>query len=167
MKDMACAGPYFSKLLLNAIYFTAAKYTTRPEVRDDAADPLSAGRRYRRRFHELLPNHFCRSEIPTIQALLLYGTSLFTWCDERSASWLYTGMAYNMVIDLGLHVANGSAHARSTDHVIDGEVQRRVFWAAFGTYEFFKASSTNMGAGLKSPTSYYLSIKGVLRVSEK
>lgn len=67
---MACSGPHFSKLLLNAIYFTASKYSPRLEVRDDRSDPLSVGRMFRRRITQLLSDHVTRSEITTIQALL-------------------------------------------------------------------------------------------------
>ena len=31
-QDMACNGPYFSKLLLNTIYFCASKHSDRPEM---------------------------------------------------------------------------------------------------------------------------------------
>lgn len=62
-RDMINDGPYFSKLLLNAIYFTAAKYTSRVEVRDVTSNPLSAGRRFRRRIEELLPYYLSKSDV--------------------------------------------------------------------------------------------------------
>ncbi|KXH57376.1 fungal specific transcription factor [Colletotrichum salicis] len=43
MRDMACNGPYFSKILLNAIYFGASKFSPRREVRRDPNDVRTAG----------------------------------------------------------------------------------------------------------------------------
>ncbi|KAJ5698993.1 hypothetical protein N7462_000998 [Penicillium macrosclerotiorum] len=104
MRDMACNGPYFSKLLLNAVLFTVSKHCPRPELRSDPDDITTAGWRFRQRFTELLRDSFDKSEITTLQALLVMSNSLFSRCDERSLSWLYAGNAFNMIIDLGLHV---------------------------------------------------------------
>jgi hypothetical protein len=54
MRDMACNGPYFSKLLLNAIYFGASKFSTRHEVRRVSEDVRTAGWQFRERVRELL-----------------------------------------------------------------------------------------------------------------
>jgi hypothetical protein len=133
MRDMACGGPYFSKLLLNAIYFGASKFSSRLEVRREPNDVRTAGWRYRQRVRELLGGALDRSDITTIQALLIMASSLFALGDERSAAWLYAGTAFRMIIDLGMHV-DGSRlpnYRRFTDE--DLEIRRRVFWGAFGT----------------------------------
>lgn len=132
MRDMACNGPYYSKLLLNAIYFGASKFSSRPEVRRDPDDVRTAGWLYRERVRELLGGALDRSDITTIQALLVMASSLFALGDERSAAWLYAGTAFRMIIDLGMHV-DGSRllnHRRFSDE--DLEIRRRVFWGAFG-----------------------------------
>lgn len=143
MRDMVHgAGPYFSKLLLNAIFFAASKFTSRLEVRHDPAQPLTAGWRFRRRVMELMGQSFDRSSITTIQALLIVASSLFSWCDERSAAWLYAGIALRMVVDLGLHVESPADVQRLCDE--DLEIRRRVFWAAFGEYNRLRlTTSTN------------------------
>ena len=129
MRDMACNGPYFSKLLLNAIYFGAAKFSPRLEVRKDPNDVRTAGWKYRERVRELLGGALDRSDVTTIQALLVMTNSLFALGDERSAAWLYAGLAFRMIIDLGMHVDLTST-GRFSDE--DLEIQRRVFWGAFG-----------------------------------
>lgn len=131
MRDMACNGPYFSKLLLNAIYFGAAKFSPRLEVRKDPNDVRTAGWRYRERVRELLGGALDRSDITTIQALLVMTNSLFALGDERSAAWLYSGLAFRMLIDLGMHVDLTSTRRFSDE---DLEIRRRVFWGAFGEY---------------------------------
>ncbi|RMZ03947.1 hypothetical protein D0864_02851 [Hortaea werneckii] len=104
MRDMACQGPYFSKILLNAIYYGASKFSPRLELRKDPNDVRTAGWRFRERVRDLLGKAMDRSEITTIQALLQMTNSLFALGDEQSAAWLYAGVAFRMVIDLGLHV---------------------------------------------------------------
>ncbi|UKZ74767.1 hypothetical protein TrVFT333_002437 [Trichoderma virens FT-333] len=131
MRDMACGGPYFSKLLLNAIYFGAAKFSPRLEVRKDPDDPRTAGWKFRQRVRELLGGSLDRSDITTIQALLVMTNSLFALGDERNAAWLYSGLAFRMIIDLGIHVdiTDRSDTRRLSDE--DIEIRRRVFWGAF------------------------------------
>ena len=131
MRDMACDGPYFSKLLLNAIYFGASKFSPRIEVRRNPSDVRTAGWKFRQRVRELLGGALDKSEITTIQALLVMTNSLFALGDERSAAWLYAGLAFRMIIDLGLHVEMPVVSSRRfTDE--DIEIRRRVFWGAFG-----------------------------------
>lgn len=131
MRDMATGGPYFSKLLLNAIYFGASKFSNRPEVRRDPDDVRTAGWTFRMRVKELLGSALDRSEITTIQALLVMTSSLFALGDERSAAWLYAGTAFRMIIDLGMHV--DATMLSNIRHLSDEdiEIRRRVFWGAF------------------------------------
>ena len=136
MRDMACQGPYFSKLLLNAIYFGASKFSPRQELRKDREHVRSIGLPFRQRVRELLGGALDRSEITTIQALLIMTSSLFALGDERSAAWLYAGTAFRMIIDLGMHIDDPSRpnSRRLSDE--DLEIRRRVFWGAFGKTKF-------------------------------
>lgn len=136
MRDMACGGPYFSKLLLNAIYFGASKFSPRHEVRRVADDVRTAGWQFRERVRELLGSSLDRSDITTIQAMLVMTNSLFALGDERSAAWIYAGLAFRMIVDLGIHVdrPNLAGSRKLTDE--DYEIRRRVFWAAFGRDTF-------------------------------
>lgn len=132
MRDMACNGPYFSKLLLNAIYFGASKFSPRLEVRKDPDDVRTAGWKYRERVRDLLGRCLDKSEITTIQALLVMANSLFALGSERSAAWIYSGLAFRMITDLGMH-----SEASTSNDVLgltdeDVEIRRRVFWGAFG-----------------------------------
>lgn len=50
---------------------------------------------------------------------------------EQSAAWLYAGLAFRMIIDLGLHIdAAPMPNARNITEE-DLEIRRRVFWSAF------------------------------------
>ncbi|CAG8898252.1 unnamed protein product [Penicillium egyptiacum] len=127
MRDMACEGPYFSKLLLNAIFFVVSKHCDRPELRSDPNDITTAGWEFRRRFTQLLRDSFDKSEITTLQALLIMSNALFSRCDERSLSWLYAGNAFNMFIDLGLHVLPAVDSITAEEL----EIRKRVLWGAY------------------------------------
>lgn len=98
MRDMACGGPYFSKLLLNALFFSVSKFSDRPEVYEN--DINVAGGRFLGRVKELLGDALDHSSIPTIQAMLLLSTSLFSM-GKYSAAWLYLGIAIRMIFDMG------------------------------------------------------------------
>ncbi|RSL41340.1 hypothetical protein CEP53_012813 [Fusarium sp. AF-6] len=126
VRDMACGGPYFSKLLLNAMYFAASKHSPCSDIRKDPNGISTAGWAFRQRVSDLLSETFDKSSITAIQALLIMTSSLFSRCDERSVSWLYAGHAFNMIIDLGLHVLSPE-----TASAEDLEVQRRVYWSAY------------------------------------
>lgn len=131
MRDMACAGPYFSKILLNAIYYGASKFSPRLELRKASGDVRTAGWQFRNRVRDLLGPALDHSEITTIQALLQMSNSLFALGDEQSAAWVYAGTAFRMLADLGLHVDATllPSFQRLSDE--DIEVRRRVYWAAF------------------------------------
>ncbi|KAH6985150.1 fungal-specific transcription factor domain-containing protein [Ilyonectria destructans] len=128
MRDMASGGPYFSKLLLNAIYYSASKHSSAVSIRQDAADRATAGWAFRQRFTDLLRDVFGSARITTLQALLIMTSSLFTRCDERSISWLYAGNAFNMIIDCGIHVESWSSGNMAAE---ESEIRRRVYWGAF------------------------------------
>jgi hypothetical protein len=150
MRDMASGGPYFSRILLNAIYFGAAKFSPRLELRKVSTDVRTAGWQFRDRVRDLLGRALDYSNITTIQALLLMCNTLFALGDEPSAAWIYAGNAFRMIIDLGLHVdvTSRSNLRHLTDE--DIEIRRRVFWAAFG--EYISKSHARSG-GIASPLS--------------
>ncbi|KAF2164409.1 hypothetical protein M409DRAFT_25286 [Zasmidium cellare ATCC 36951] len=133
MRDMACYGPYFTPLLLNAMLFIASKHSPRTLSLDQASDFCEGGPVFRRKAEEMLYDKetqiLCKSRVTTIQALLLISDALFSWCDERSLSWHYLGIAINMIVDLGLHTVRSDFYRSGS--VESGEVGRRLFWAAF------------------------------------
>lgn len=136
MRDMACQGAYFSPLLLYAIFFHASKNMPGVCGTCDISDNCNPGRQFRQKAEDLLFNRetqvLCKSSIPTIQALLLMSDALFSWCDERSLSWHYLGIATNMIIDLGIHSETSPLTSKKSLSSEDVEIRRRIFWSAFG-----------------------------------
>jgi hypothetical protein len=115
MRDMASGGPYFSRILLNAIYFGAAKFSPRLELRKVSTDVRTAGWQFRDRVRDLLGRALDYSNITTIQALLLMHVDVTSRSNMR-------------------HLSDE-----------DIEVRRRVFWAAFGEFILFITRITLCG----------------------
>ncbi|KAG9950828.1 hypothetical protein KCU85_g3292, partial [Aureobasidium melanogenum] len=131
MRDMACVGPYFSKILLNAIFYGASKFSPRLDLRKDPNDVRTAGWQFRNRVRDLLGQALDHSEITTIQALLQMSNSLFALGDEQSAAWVYAGTAFRMLVDVGLHVDAARMPNMQRLSEEDLEIRRRVYWSAY------------------------------------
>ncbi|VUC32830.1 unnamed protein product [Clonostachys rosea] len=129
MDSLISGGPYVNKLLLNAIYFQSSRYSDRygSEVRQQR------GEVFLNRFNALLGQHIGKPTIPTIVALLTCGACLVPH-GKQSAGWIYCGIAYRMITDLGLHLEpvtelRGGSMAKAD--AINIEIRRRVYWAAY------------------------------------
>ncbi|CAI6261787.1 unnamed protein product [Periconia digitata] len=134
MRDMANSGPYFSPVLLFAIMFAGMKYPS-SQFSDHATPDSISGMTFRRKAEDMLHHAnsdtrlLNKSSITTIQALLLIADTLFSWCDERSLSSHYLGIAISMIIDLGVHTERSVFYRKGSAE--DQEIGRRVFWSAY------------------------------------
>lgn len=130
-RDWASGGPYFSKLLLNSIYYNVSRHAREDSVHRYGPDRPTLEARFQQRFKELLQESFDQSTITTVQALLVMSVSLSALGNCRSTAWLYSGMAYRMIIDIGLHTnrSRSSISKQASEEYL--EIRRRVFWSAF------------------------------------
>lgn len=129
--DMAMAGPYYSPFLLTVLCAHAARF-------DDSrlSDALISRARL------LLGNEIHQaSSIPTAQALLQLSARDLAY-GSISQAWLYSGMAFRMVSDLGLHHSTGRIAKVGGLHPQDLEIRRRLFWSC---YFWDKAISLYLG----------------------
>ena len=131
MRDWARGGPYFSKLLLNAIYFNASRYVI--DLRRGTSG-MKLGERFSKRFKELLSTSYDKSRITTMQGLLLVAVSLSAVGKDRSLAWLYSGLGFRMMFDLGLHTSSPESMKERKLSPEDLESNRRLFWSAYGKY---------------------------------
>ncbi|KAF4468159.1 transcriptional regulatory protein [Fusarium albosuccineum] len=146
MDSLLNSGPYVNKLLLNAIYLQSSLYTT--------------GMAFYNRFKALLPRYIDAPTMPTVVALLICGACLVPF-GKQSAGWIYCGMAYRMIIDLGYHlnipVSEKCAQPRLS--ALDIEIRRRVYWGAYASDKFqslYLGRSPALRAGLTSTSREYL-----------
>ncbi|KAL8722083.1 MAG: hypothetical protein Q9225_001370 [Loekoesia sp. 1 TL-2023] len=131
MRDYAANGPFFSKMLLNAIYYNACRHLGSESYRKYATSVLCLSTRFHTRFKDLLRQSFDESSITTIQGLLVMSSALAGVGEERNAAWLYSGIAFRMMFDLGLHTDGQSRLSKQQESNEDGEIRRRLFWSAF------------------------------------
>lgn len=143
-RDLLCGGPYASKFLLNAIFASASKYSDRLEIRDDVSDSTTAGARFLRRCTSLLAEEalLAQSKVSTIAGLLLLGSN-FVATGDVSRGWLYSGLAFRMVFDLGLHLD----HIQADHTEEDVEIRQRLFWGAY-VYDKLQSLYTGRPASL-------------------
>ena len=136
MRDMAYRGHYFNDLLLNVIMFVAVKYVLAQTRADSRVGSCVNATTFRQTAEDMLyradTHLLTKSTVTTIQALLLMANTLFAWCDERSLSWHYLGIAISMIIDLGIHTMNSAFYQRGSAE--DLEIGRRIFWAAYSAF---------------------------------
>ncbi|CAK7221733.1 hypothetical protein SBRCBS47491_004627 [Sporothrix bragantina] len=145
MRDMARGeGKYYSPLLLIILCGHAARFegpdgstaatATAPDLLGDAL--ISRARL-------LLGAEIHKpSTIPTVQALLQLSARDLAY-GHISQAWLYSGMAFRMVSDLGLqHSSSGQLLSLGHLNAEDLEIRRRLYWSC---YFWDKAMSLYLG----------------------
>lgn len=143
MEHFATNGAYVNKLLLNAIYFASSLHSKRARMPSNAEDNQSIGLQFLTRFKSLLETELETSSVPSIVGLLLMGSSLVSH-GRQTLGWLYCGLAYRMIIDLGLHLDTSmmktshsiSSSTKITFEIAEIEMHRRVFWGAYVNDKF-------------------------------
>ncbi|KAF4968666.1 hypothetical protein FSARC_3952 [Fusarium sarcochroum] len=128
-------GPYINKLLLSAIYLQSSVHSDL-QFHADPDDPQSIGMPFYDRFKKLLPKYIDEPTLPTIVALLICGECLIPY-GKQSAGWVYCGMAYRMITDLGYHLdVPPEKYAQLGLTAVDMEIRKRVYWGAYATDKF-------------------------------
>ena len=141
LKEGVEDGRYASKLLWNAIFYASALHSTRPHVNGTSpGDGENLKDRFLRRFKELLVDALEKSTLPTISALLIMGSSLLA-SGSPTVGWNYCGLAYRMIIDMGLHLDPRKTRpcqpvSPKSPTIIsfseaEQEMRRRIFYGAY------------------------------------
>ncbi|OBZ86157.1 Cutinase transcription factor 1 alpha [Choanephora cucurbitarum] len=125
-KRQLCPKDAVTPLLMNAIYAVASRISPDARVRSDPEASETAGDIFFERAEKLLDESYDTPSISTIQALLLLASHQHGAMKSAKA-WLYSGMAFRMAQDLGLH--------RNCDHwnipLEECERRKRVFWCCY------------------------------------
>lgn len=123
--DLVSSGPYVTPFLLNATLSQAARFLDRPEA-SQISQYLG------RRALELLPLDLDKgSSIPTIQGLLIFSARECA-CGRTSQGWLYSGMAFRMMRDMGIHI-----HPQKLSHLAgqfspeELALRQQIFWSCY------------------------------------
>jgi hypothetical protein len=138
MSSITSNGPWANKLLQNALFFTGALQSGDSAWMSDPNDSSTLGQRFLHRFQELLASEIEESSIASACALLVMSSSLLTR-GRTSLAWLYAGLAFRMVVGLGLDldptkIDKGQSiqpDSVTTQPAVVDELQRRLFWGAY------------------------------------
>ncbi|KAL7901870.1 fungal-specific transcription factor domain-containing protein [Trichoderma sp. TUCIM 5745] len=132
--------PHHLHCVLVKKVFLPARYSSRPDAKD-------VGERFAKRALALLVKDIDRgSSIATLQGLLIF-SSRECACGRTSQGWLYSGMAFRMARDLGLHVDPkklGPLSSQFSDE--DLALRQQMFWCC---YSWDKTMSLCLG---RAPT---------------
>ncbi|GAB1208644.1 hypothetical protein APSETT445_007395 [Aspergillus pseudonomiae] len=130
--DMKINGPYYSDALLNAILSHSVRWCKSEPRIGPILDSFDGGAQFSHRAVSGLYDSLKVGNlgIPTIQTLLLLSAQE---CGRgnRSQAWLYSGMAFRMLEDLGISIDSrkysDSAHLSDEDI----EIRNRLFWSCY------------------------------------
>lgn len=126
-EQLRTKGPIITPFLLNAMYCVVSNYSTLPDIPGPSV--------FYNRAKRLLDDFLDTPRVSTVAALCLLAlyeplpskTKGIT--DQHCRSWMFSGMACRMCLELGLNVDTPSSRA---DMGPDGiEFCRRVFWSCY------------------------------------
>lgn len=117
----AGSGPYYSELLLYAICALGALAGEDRELSDI----------FFKKAQDLLYGSALEApNLTTLQALILMGHREIGR-GKTSKGWLFSGMAFRLAHEMGLHLDPNTWGSGDSSLRIDREILRRTYWAAF------------------------------------
>ncbi|KAL4994548.1 fungal-specific transcription factor domain-containing protein [Aspergillus recurvatus] len=131
-RDMKLNGPYYSDALLHAILSHSVRWCKAEPRISPLLEQYEGGTVFWHRavtgLHDSLRDGHV--DIPTIQTMLLLSARE---CGQgnRTRAWLYSGMAFRMLDDLGITIDSRkySDSAQLSDE--DIEIRNRLFWSCY------------------------------------
>jgi hypothetical protein len=126
------SGPYYSDTLLNAVLSHSVRWCKKEPKVGPLLDAFDGGAKF---FHLAVSGVFETlrvgyPKIPTVQTLLLLSAQE---CGRgnRTQAWLYSGMAFRLVDDLGISI-DSRKYSRSVSlSDEDIEIRNRLFWSCY------------------------------------
>ncbi|KAF3393550.1 Nitrogen assimilation transcription factor nirA [Talaromyces pinophilus] len=140
-------GVHCNKILLNALYFSGAWYSSQVELRSDAADRTSTGLRFYSRICHLLTEDYDTPSFSTALGLLICSLSL-VYRGKADAAWILSGDANRMLVldprsravgHIACHNDPGSNNLVKPRRPIDDleeEQRKRLYLGAFSVDVF-------------------------------
>ena len=131
-RDMTSNGPYYSDALLNAILTHSVRWCNSDPHMARLLEPYDGGRQFFRWavasvFENVQQGH---GSVHDVQALLLLSAQE-EGRGNRTQSWLYSGMAFRLVEDMGINIDGRKFAASAQFSNEDIEIRNRLFWSCF------------------------------------
>ncbi|KAF9885937.1 hypothetical protein FE257_012227 [Aspergillus nanangensis] len=131
-RDMKINGPYYSDALLNAILSHSVRWCKVDPKIGPILEQFDGGAEFSHRavtglYDSLKVGHV---DIPTIQTLLLLSAQE---CGRgnRTQAWLYSGMAFRLLEDLGISIDSRKYSDSAQLNDEDIEIRNRLFWSCY------------------------------------
>ncbi|KAL4809282.1 fungal-specific transcription factor domain-containing protein [Aspergillus unguis] len=131
-RDMKTNGPYYSDPLLHAIISHSVRWCKAEPKISPLLESYDGGAVFWHRavtgLHDSLKDGHV--DIPTIQTLLLISARE---CGQgnRAQAWLYSGMAFRMLDDLGITIDSRKYSDPAQLNDEDIEIRNRLFWSCY------------------------------------
>ena len=110
--------------LLSAVLATAARYS-------DRADAADLATYFSERTVNLMAAEIAKgSSIPTLQGLLIFAGHE-NIIGRASQAWLYSGMAFRMMWDMGLHIHDRKLRLVGQFSPVELALRRQVMWSCY------------------------------------
>ncbi|KAJ8060362.1 hypothetical protein OCU04_010692 [Sclerotinia nivalis] len=137
---------YCSSLLVNAMLALGCHFTNSPQACADPGDTATKGDHYFAEAKRLTfeNDEYEKPRLTTIQALCLMSVRE-AGGGREGKGWVYSGMAFRMAQDMGLHLDSGISKSNTNDCPIDEkeiDARRVTFW---GCFLFDKCFSNYLG----------------------
>lgn len=143
---------YCTALLVNAMLALGCHFTARPVARADPDDTATAGDHFFAECKKLIleNDEHEKPSITTVQALALMSVRE-AGCGRESKGWVYSGMSFRMVGDMGLSLDLSQSLASGLHaNDVDEDARRVTFW---GCFLFDKCWSNYLGRLPQLPMS--------------
>ncbi|KAK2813791.1 hypothetical protein FQN50_000191 [Emmonsiellopsis sp. PD_5] len=131
-RDMKMNGPYYSDILMNAILSHSIRWCKDEPKIGRLLDSYDGGAQF---FHQACSGLFesvkgGNGQIPIIQSLLLLSAQE---CGRgnRTQAWLFSGMAFRLVEDLGITIDSRKYSGTVQFSAEDIEIRNRLFWCCY------------------------------------
>lgn len=133
-RDMSVLGPYYSHTLLNAILAHSTRWCRQEPTIRALLESYDGGKLFSRHARALLFEGLPMTggTIPEVQTLLMLSAQE-CGAGKRTQAWLYSGMAFRLIQDMGLCVDNERYAAFSSRPLTDEdiEIRNRLFWSCY------------------------------------
>ncbi|KAK2732011.1 hypothetical protein FQN55_004272 [Onygenales sp. PD_40] len=131
-RDMKMNGPYYSDILMNAILSHSIRWCKDEPKIGRLLDSYDGGAQF---FHQACSGLFesvkgGNGQIPVVQSLLLLSAQE---CGRgnRTQAWLFSGMAFRLVEDLGITIDSRKYSGTVQFSAEDIEIRNRLFWCCY------------------------------------
>lgn len=130
LRDMESGGRFFSPFLLCSILAHASHYSDHSLLRSDPNDPSTAGYRYYAQAKDYLDEEMKQPSLTTVQGLAILA-SREAGIGMDSRGWIYSGMAFRIALDLGLHLDCSNLVEAGLLNSEDVVARKTTFWGCY------------------------------------